>query len=271
MTLLICAALLAQGAASDANLEYKRAAEVVALAKSELEPPNSGDILAWAERAVKRYGAACDWVAAGNKKEFSSSANEEVPVLPAYRSIGYLFEAKVFQSIADGKPNQAADALVDVLTFGRRVQTIGTQGYGIGSEIIERNLRMFDLNRRAFAEDGLEKLSKLELIQLIPAERYVRGSDFSNKEERLWPSDLDAIWARAIVMRTKLRLLSATAAVLLHEVRNYKLPDEFTVAYDPATGAPFFYGKRDDAFVIYSNGTEKTGRIELGTLWVGKR
>ena len=260
--------------------------------------------MAWAQNATKRYGLACDWVAAGNKKSFSppdrTSQAEDLTELAAFRSIGYVFEAKVFELIADGKPNQAAEAIADVLTFGRRVQSTGIRGYGVGSEIVERNLRMFDLNRRAFAEDGLEKLLKLELIASIPSERIAVEVEidamgrfgsavdaghlaeskkaimgFLAKEEREWAwkgiEAFEAIWLRSVVVRTKLRLLNATAAVLLHEVRNYKLPDAYTDAYDPATGVPFFYGKRDDAFVIYSNGTEKTGRVELGTLWEEKR
>jgi hypothetical protein len=38
-------------------------------------------------------------------------------------------------------------------------------------------------------------------------------------------------------------------------------------SYDPARGSSFFYGKRDDAFVLYSNGIESMGRIELGVLY----
>jgi hypothetical protein len=179
---------------------------------------------------------------------------------------------------------------------------------------------MWDLNRRAFAEAGLEKLATLELIESIPSDRTAFEMElafYSNpveleklsveemprvtrrleefrrlvadqfdKKESDWTWEeraeeteylaplswsMNATWLRAIVIRTKLRLLSATAKALLHEVRNYKLPDSLTDAHDPTTGTNFFYGKRDDAFVLYSQGTEKTGQIELGTLWVRPR
>jgi hypothetical protein len=325
MTLLICMAVIAtQGPAATANEDYLRAAAMVANAGNALKPIEEGNVLEWAKNATKKFGTALDWVRAGNAKPFAPmerrSLNGEFPELAGFRAIGFLYEAKVFELIADGKPNQAADSLIDALRFGRRVQSIGMVGHIVGSQIIERNLRMFDLNRRAFAEEGLEKLSKLELINSIPADKSAFDTEFLayesysgidelpanvrietldriealkaktaaqlQKDEAHWKWDetrestphleslavsMEITWPRALVIRTKLRLVNATAKVLLHEVRNYKLPDTFTEVHDPATGAPFFYGKRDDAFVIYSNGTEKTGRIELGTLWEGKR
>lgn len=321
MTLLICMVLLsAQAAPTGANVDYLRAAQIVASAGDELKPVTEGNVLEWAQNATKKFGTALDWVRAGNQKAFAPlegrSPDGEFPELAGFRAIGFLYEARVFELIADGKPNQAADSLIDALTFGRRVQSVALVGHIIGSQIIERNLRMFDLNRRAFAEDGLEKLAKLELIAAIPADKSAMQLEFLavesfgeldklpsedrsrilarieqlkastasqlEKDEALWKWDenneaheellgigvaLETTWPRALVIRTKLRLLTATAKVLLYEVRNYKLPDTFTEVHDPATGNPFFYGKRDDAFVIYSDGVEKTGRIELGTLW----
>ncbi|MDQ2986355.1 MAG: hypothetical protein M3R13_06485 [Armatimonadota bacterium] len=321
MTILICLAMLStQGAPLDANADYLRAAQIVANAGDDLKPPTGDDVLEWARNATKKYGSACDLVATGNKKPFAPlerrALNAAFPEFTGFRALGFLYEARLFEQIADGKPNQAADSLIEALTFGRRVQSIAMIGHVIGSQIIERNLRMFDLNRRAFAEEGLEKLAKLELIASIPADKSAMQLDFLavessgdldklpsedrtrilariqqlkasttlqfDKDEALWKWGgdneehealfgvavaLETTWPRALVMRTKLRLFTATAKVLLYEVRNYKLPDTFTEVHDPATGNPFFYGKRDDAFVMYSDGVEKTGRIELGTLW----
>lgn len=321
MTVLLCLALIvSQEPVATANEDYLRAAAIVANAGDELKPVTEGNVLAWAENATRKYGTALDWVRAGNLKPFAPtegrSPEGELPELAGFRAIGFLYEARVFELIADGKPNQAADSLIDALTFGRRVQSIALLGHIIGSQIIERNLRMFDLNRRAFAEDGLEKLAKLELIKSIPSDETAMQLElwaveklekldslpseeqarvrariaelresirvqFENEEaDWKWGADdewfeqlfgvetvLSTTWPRALVIRTKLRLLTATAKVLLYEVRNYKLPDTFVEVRDLATGNPFFYGKRDDAFVIYSEGVEKTGRIELGTLW----
>jgi hypothetical protein len=325
MTTLLCIAILVgqQGAAQQtANADYLRAAAIVASAGEELKPPKDDNVLEWARNAAKKFGTACDWIRAGNAKPFEPlggrALNGEFPEFAGYKAIGVLYEARMFEQIADGKPNQAADSLIDALSFGRRVQCIGVIGYMVGSQMIEGNLRMFDLNRRAFAESGLEKLSKLELIQSNPAEKTAMTLELTayesvssmeeltdedklralarieelkqfvsaqlTKEEAQWSWDdkaeaiehlsplgisLSITWPRAIVIRTKLRLLNATARVLLEEVRNYKLPDSLTDAYDPATGSSFFYGKRDDAFVIYSLGTEKIGRIELGVLRSG--
>lgn len=325
MTLLLCLALIvSQEPVPSANDDYLRAAAIVANAGDELKPVTEGNVLGWAQNATKKYGTALDWVRAGNQKPFvpleRRALNGDFPEFAGFRAIGFLYEAKVFELIADGKPNQAADTLIDALTFGRRVQSVGTVGHIVGSQIIERNLRMFDLNRRAFAEEGLEKLTKLELLNSIPADKTAMqiellafesfsdldslpegdksrvlsrieqlkastAAQFDKNEadwtwggnvepiEQLLPLDvsLEIMWPRALVIRTKLRLLSATAKILLHEVRNYKLPDTLADAHDPATGSSFFYGKRDDAFVIYSEGVEKTGRIELGTLWAGRR
>jgi len=320
MITLLCVAILAgqQGAAQQAaNADYLRAAAIVASAGDDLKPPKDDNVLDWARNATKKFGIACDWIKAGNTKPFEPldgrALNGEFPEFDGYKAIGVLYEARMFEQIAEGKPNQAADSLIDALTFGRRVQCIGTIGYIVGSQIIDGNLRMFDLNRRAFAESGLEKLSKLELIHSIPAEKTAMMLELTayesvssmeeltdeeklhalarieelkafvaaqlTKEEAQWSWDdkaeaiehlsplgisLSITWPRAIVVRTKLRLLNVTARVLLDEVRNYKLPDALTDAHDPATGSSFFYGKRDDAFVIYSLGTENTGRIELG-------
>ncbi|MEO7453869.1 MAG: hypothetical protein ABIV13_03800 [Fimbriimonadales bacterium] len=324
MTIFLCLALIAPTQAASANDDYLRAAAIVANGSAELKPIVEGNVLEWSRKATEKYGSALDWVKAGNQKPFvlleRRSLNGEFPELAGFRSLGFLFEAKVFEHIADGKPNQAANALIDALTFGRRVQSIGTIGHIVGSQIIERNLRMFDLNRRAFVEEGLEKLTKLELIQSIPSDKMAFDVEFLafgkyNEIERLSPTErtevlariealkrgteaqlareeaywkwgsedpapealaglevaLEVTWARALVIRTKLRLLTATSKILLHDVRNYKLPDVITEVHDPATGKPFFFGKRDDAFVMYSEGVEKTGRIELGTLWNRER
>jgi hypothetical protein len=325
MTLLLCLALIgSQEPVAGANDDYLRAAAIVASAGDELRPVTEGNVLEWAQNATEKYGTALDWIRVGNQKPFEPLAGRrqdgDFRELADFRAVGFLYEARVFELIADGKPNQAADALIDALTFGRRVQSIATLGHIVGSQIIERNLRMFDLNRRAFAEDGLEKLSRLELIKAIPADQTAMQLELlaveklekldtlpsderarvrariaelkeatrvqfeSEEADWKWGADdewfeqlfgvgtaLSTTWQRAFVIRTKLRLLTATARVLLYEVRNYKLPDAFSDVHDPATGKPFFYGKRDDAFVMYSDGVEKTGRIELGTLWNNAR
>lgn len=273
MTILICTALLLQqGAQENAYDDYVHAAAMVDGAGETLKPPKDDKVLDWARVAVEKHGNALEWVAAGNRKPFAASAlsvDREYPEFAGFRALGFLFEAKMFEQIADGKPNQAAQTLIDALTFGRRVQSIGYVGHIIGSQVIERNLLMWDLNRRAFAEEGLEKLAKLELIKSIPSDETAMQLELSGveklqkldslpSEEQVrvrariaelresirvqfeseeadwkWGADdewfeqlfgietvLSTTWPRALVIRTKLRLLTATANVLLHEVRN---------------------------------------------------
>lgn len=326
MTLLVCLALLAQQGETPTGYEdYLKAAQVV-VAATDIKPPEEGDIAKWADDVLKRYGRACDWVREGNKKGIAPlnrrEAEADFPEFEQFRKIGYLFQAEIFQRIGDGKPNQAADSLIDALTFGRNIQTTCAIGYNLGSEIIERALIMFDKNRRAFAEKGLENIAKSsrQLLENVPALRLAMLTEIAvyrdseemvamdgarrsaillrcaeievewqkmfASEERAWkpsrsPEQIDEhlsaleislqiYWKRAIMIRTKLRLVEVISRVLLHEMRTFALPNALVEAageqasYDPATGSSFFYGKRDDAFVIYSDGIKEMGRIELG-------
>jgi hypothetical protein len=326
MMALVCVGALvwhsSQGEAT-ANADYIRAGIFLANAAVDLRPPVDGDLLAWAEKSLEKYGKAIEWVVAGNKKPIlpidSLKPVYRTPEAASAVEVGRLFEAQIFKQIADGSPNRAATALVDGLTFARNVQSLNASSYEIGSIVIQRLLIMFDLNRRAFAEKGLEEISKAaDRLLTSPAERLAisaeiaahknpeyfpkqdnpeyahvvrRIAEIENKwkaifdsEEKNWssgPADnteylidleigLQYYPKLAIVTRTKLRLLKATTEILLHDIRQYKLPDIYDAVYDPAVGEPLFYGKRDDAFVIYSKGTKETGKIELGSFWEDK-
>jgi hypothetical protein len=321
MIVLTCLAVLLPGVQAGANADYLRAAGIVAGA-NDLSVPAEGDLLEWANRVADKYRGAIQWVQAGNKQPVTPLEAQRPSVMPAEaaqaKRLGELFEAEVFSQIAAGNPNRAADALIDGLIYARRIQSLNAKSYEVGAIAMQGLLKMFDLNRRAFAEKGFERIAdkSVSLLQDIPSERLAMLAEieaykkmpeegsatsrlaqierkwrgFFDKEERYWDPGQPATTANltdleiglqfypklATVIRTKLRLLNATSRVLLFEIRNYKLPDtlaaamEEKAAYDPAAGAPFFYGKRDDAYVLYSKGTESTGRIDLETIWEPK-
>jgi hypothetical protein len=106
MTLLLCLALIgSQEPVAGANDDYLRAAAIVASAGDELKPVTEGNVLEWAQNATKKYGTALDWIRVGNQKPFETLAGRrqdgDFRELADFRAVGFLYEARVFELIAE--------------------------------------------------------------------------------------------------------------------------------------------------------------------------
>ncbi|HWA82555.1 MAG TPA: hypothetical protein VG820_03915 [Fimbriimonadaceae bacterium] len=98
---------------------------------------DSADYLQRQKAVVERYGKALEYIRIGDKKQARNPADPNravanMPQMTAFLNLPRLCSAEAYVRFADGRSSQAAQSLIDGLTFCRQIRTGTMLDYFVG-------------------------------------------------------------------------------------------------------------------------------------------